>query len=136
MEQLIYKMDLPRRRDQVWQAWTTPDGLSKWLCSRARVAPVVGGRFELFFSQDELEMEGKRELIGRVFSIDRPRLLQFGSQDDENPFEVSVALIPTLDGTRLEITHTLTCSGPNSEALRKALNQIWMNALEKMRGVI
>ena len=49
---------------------------------------------------------------------------------------MKVALFPTLDGTRMEITHLVSAIGPNNKEARRQLDQQWMNALEKMRSVI
>jgi len=144
VEPLTYKMDIAAPRDRVWRAWTTPQGLASWLCLRANIKPVVGGKFELFWNPDETRPESDSTLGCRVLSIDRPRLLHFtwrGSDEvadvmnapDAPVTDVKVDLFPTLDGTRLELTHTGWGDGPSWERAREWFDRAWAGALEKLR---
>jgi uncharacterized protein YndB with AHSA1/START domain len=38
--------------DQVWQAWTTTEGITSWLSDAARVELRIGGPFEIYFALD------------------------------------------------------------------------------------
>ena len=88
MQPLFYTMDIATPRDRLWEAWTTPEGLSSWLCLRADVEPAVGGRFELFWNPDASRPESDSTLGCRVLSIDRPRLLQFTWRGSDEVAEV------------------------------------------------
>ncbi len=125
-------MDIPVSRDRVWEAWTTPPGLRQWLCREAVVMPAVGGPYEMLFEPGGSHATSAPPLLGRVLSIDRPRLLQFGGSDGGNRFVVIVELFPTLDGTRVEVTHSFL-----GDELRSPLcdrfDPIWTNGLEQLR---
>ena len=147
MDDLEYKMDLAATRDLVWDAWATPEGLTSWLCLRANVDPVVGGAYELFWNPDESQPESNSTIGCRVLSIDRPRLLQFtwrGSDEVADVMnvpgapvtEVKVELLPTLDGTRLEVTHLGWDDGPEWKRARDWFDNTWSAALEKLRATI
>ncbi len=136
MEPLFFKMDLCWPRDRVWTAWTTPEGLTGWLCLRAVVEPVVGGAYELFFDPDPAGPEGCSTLCGRVLSVDRPRLLQFSgatASPDSPLSEVKVELFPTPSGTRLEVTHSGWGEGEQWETARAWFERSWYDALERLR---
>jgi len=147
MESLKYTMDLAVPRDRVWDAWTRPERLAEWLCLRANVEPVVGGRYELFWNPEPSRPESDSTVGCRVLSIDRPRLLRFtwrGSDDvadvmnvDGAPVtEVEVRLGPTPDGTRLTVTHTGWGEGPGWERARAWFDRAWSGALERLRGIL
>lgn len=36
----------------VWNAWTTTDGITKWLVAKAKIELKIGGSYEVYFSPD------------------------------------------------------------------------------------
>jgi uncharacterized protein YndB with AHSA1/START domain len=147
MDPLRYTMDLPAPRDRVWDAWTRPGILARWLCLRAEVEPAVGGRYELFWNPDPRRPESDSTIGCRVLSIDRPRLLRFtwrGSDEVADVMnapgapvtEVEVRLFPTPDGTRLEVTHSGWGDGPGWERARAWFDRAWSGALEGLRPLL
>jgi len=120
-------MDLPATRDQIWQLLTTADGLYEWLGHRAIVDPVIGGPFELFLTEDITESTGAVAVIGQVYAIDEPRLLHLGSADPKSAYEVKIELTPTLDGTRLRVTHLGFDNARATVQSRRRINRAWMN---------
>jgi uncharacterized protein YndB with AHSA1/START domain len=142
---LRYTMDLPFPRDRVWDAWTRAENLARWLCLRAVVEPVVGGRYELFWNPDVSRPDSDSTLGCRLLSVDRPRLLRFtwrGADEvadvmnvpGATPTEVEVRLFPTPDGTRLEVLHEGWGDGPGWERARTWFDRAWSGALENLRG--
>jgi uncharacterized protein YndB with AHSA1/START domain len=125
METTRFKMDLRASRDTVWKTFTSSESLSGWLCQKAEVEPFLGGMYNLFFE--------RHSVAGRVFSIDRPRLLHVGAKDSQNPFEITIELFPTLDGTRLEVTQSFSADEPNQPVESPSIERIWMSALERLR---
>jgi uncharacterized protein YndB with AHSA1/START domain len=145
MDTLEYSLDVAAGRDAVWDAWTTAEGLTSWLCLRARVEPVVGGRYELFWCEDESRPESDSTLGCRVLSIDRPRLLEFtwrGSDavadvmNVEGAAETAVRVVlkPTPTGTRLEVVHYGWGDGPGWQDARSWFDRAWQGALEQLRA--
>jgi len=145
MEPLRFTIDLPAGRDPVWEAFTTADGLAAWLCLRARVEPEVGGAYELFWDPDESHPERDSTLGCTVLSIDQPRLLEFTWRGAEAvadvmnvpgaaQTQVKVELRPTLDGTRLELTHSGWGEGPGWERARTWFERAWGGALQALRA--
>jgi uncharacterized protein YndB with AHSA1/START domain len=131
MKPLMYAMDIPAGRDPVFEAWTTAEGLLGWAAREAFVEPRVGGRYELLFDPASRDLG----LFGRIWTLDPPRLLYVGSDENSQRFELELSLFPTLDGTRMEITHRLRGTGPHAAA-RVRLDNLWMNGLEKLRTVL
>ena len=130
MPSLSYRMDLAFARDQVWEEWTTARGLAGWLCPRARIDPVVGGAIELGWSSDGA---CPPPVTGRVLSLFRPRCLVWSWPTPSGDTELQVELIPSLDGTRLEVTHGGWAEGPEAEAARELQHGAWSSALERLR---
>lgn len=147
MDPLTYTMDLAVPRDRVWEAWTRPERLTAWLCLRANVEPVVGGRYELFWNPDPAKPEHDSTIGCRVLSVDRPRLLRFSwrganevaavmNRPDAPVTEVEVRLSPTPDGTRLTLVHSGWADGPDWERARAWFDRAWSGALERLRTTL
>ena len=84
----------------------------------------IGGR---------LLLEWNGELVvGEVLSVDPPRLLLMEWRVDLVTSRVEARLFPTLDGTRLEVTH----HGLTSEDLRARLDHGWQASLERLHALI
>jgi uncharacterized protein YndB with AHSA1/START domain len=130
-------------RENLWWAWTTAEGLSAWLCLRAEVEPVVGGKYELFWNPDPGKPESDSTLGCRVLSAYRPRYLQFtwrGSDEVADVMnvegapvtEVTVDFFPAGDGTRLLVTHSGWGDGPDWARARSWFERAWLGALEQL----
>ena len=143
MEPLHFTIDLPASRDRVWEAFTTPAGLSSWLCLRARVEPEIGGPCELFWDPDESHPERDSTLGCTFLSVVEPRLLELTWRGSEAvadvmnvpgalQTQVKVELRPTLDGTRLELTHSGWGDGPGWERARAWFERAWGGALQAL----
>ncbi len=104
---LTFHRRYPHSIEDVWEAISTPSGLSEWLmCSRAEIEPRVGGRIEL--------VSGPRRYhsTGLVLAWEPPRLFEY---------EWNVAPVPEMPkgeraifrfeltpddaGTRLDVTY-------------------------------
>lgn len=133
MSSLSYRMDLAFARDQVWEAWTTARGLVGWLCLHARIHPVVGGPVELGWKSGG---DACPPVTGRVLSLFRPRCLVWSWPTPSGDTELQVELIPSLDGTRLEVTHGGWAEGPEAEAARELQHETWSNSLERLRVLL
>jgi uncharacterized protein YndB with AHSA1/START domain len=115
---LTYKIDLAAPRDMIWDAWTRPEHLASWLCSRATVDPVVGGAYDLCWKDLSTR--------GQILSIDRPRLLQAAWWIGERELAIEAIFYPTLLGTRLE----LLVARPGDDRAR--VDRIWSAGLEEL----
>ena len=141
MRALNYELVLPAQRERVWWALTTEEGLAGWLCQRAEVEPFVGGRYELFLD-DPIGERREPELRCQVLSIDHPRLLQLSWHGPElrdqeaSETEVRVQLFPTLDGTRLEITHACRAQEYGWDDTRASLERLWIDSLERLQVAV
>lgn len=100
----------------VFDYFTKPEALVRWMRDRAILDPRPGGRFTLFFDDRAVE--------GRYVEIDRPRRLviswgRSGSRElPPHSSTLEVTLTPEAGGTRVAIVHT---GLPASEAQRHAL---------------
>jgi len=112
--------------DLVFDYFTRPEALVRWMGDRAVVDPKPGGEFTLWFDE--------RCVQGRYVEVDRPRRLVItwgrrGSRDMP-PFSstLEVNLTPEPGGTRVSIVH----SGlPDSERPRHALG--WRHYLGRLQ---
>ncbi|MGB7062989.1 MAG: SRPBCC domain-containing protein [Candidatus Zixiibacteriota bacterium] len=67
---------VPATLEEVWNAWTTTEGVKTFFSSDAKVELVVGGTFEIYFLLDA--PHGARGSEGcRVLSYVPPRMLSF-----------------------------------------------------------
>jgi uncharacterized protein YndB with AHSA1/START domain len=119
---LNYVLDLPLPRDLVWSQWTDAVALQTWLCDRATVEPAVGGAYHLEW--------GDASVAGKVLTIDAPRLLvlSWPTSDQSSISEVEIHLLPTLEGSRLELSH----AGLEGEQAEVA-DRLWQRCLERLK---
>ena len=67
---------IPLERTQVWDLWTTGEGLARWLVENSRVDLRIGGPYEWYFDPDE--EPGRRGGEGnKVLSFLPTRMLSF-----------------------------------------------------------
>jgi len=146
-EPIVLTMDLAETRDRIWEMWTTPEGLTSWLCLRAHVEPWVGGAYELFWNPDETRPLSDSTVGCRVLSIDPPRLLEVSWRGADAvarvmdargapTTQVTVRLYPTLTGTRLELLHAGWGEGAEWARARAWFERVWAGAFELLRPVV
>jgi uncharacterized protein YndB with AHSA1/START domain len=112
--------------DVVFDHFTRPEALVRWMGDRAVVDPKPGGEFTLWFDE--------RCVQGRYVEVDRPRRLVIswgrrGSREmPPSSSTLEVSFTPEADGTRVSIVH----SGlPDSERPRHALG--WRHYLGRLQ---
>jgi uncharacterized protein YndB with AHSA1/START domain len=114
--------------DEVFDYFTQPDALTRWMGDRAVLDPRPGGEFTLFFDD--------RCVQGCYVEVDRPRrlIITWGRRGSRQlpPFSstLEVSFTPEGPGTRVSIVHR---GLPDSEARRHALG--WQNYLARLRVV-
>lgn len=112
--------------DLVFDYFTRPEALVRWMGDRAVLDPQPGGEFTLWFDE--------RCVQGRYVEVDRPRrlVISWGRRGSREmpPFSstLEVDFTPEVDGTRVSIVH----SGlPDSERPRHALG--WKHYLSRLQ---
>jgi uncharacterized protein YndB with AHSA1/START domain len=112
--------------NEVFEYFTQPEALVRWMGDRAVLDPRPGGEFTLYFEERCVE--------GRYVEIDRPRRLvvTWGRRGSRGmpPFSstLEVSFAPEAGGTRVSIVH----SGlPDSEADRHARG--WQHYLSRLK---
>jgi uncharacterized protein YndB with AHSA1/START domain len=112
--------------DLVFDYFTRPEALVRWMGDRAVVDPRPGGEFTLWFDE--------RCVQGRYVEVDRPRrlVISWGRRGSREapPFSstLEVNFTPEVDGTRVSIVH----SGlPDGERTRHALG--WTHYLGRLQ---
>ncbi len=112
----------------VFEYFTRPDALVRWIGDRAIVEPRAGGQFTLVF--------GDRTVAGRYVSVDPPHrvVITWGRVGSASfPPESStleVTLTAEHGGTRVSVVHT---GLPASELRRHALG--WQHYLHRLEVV-
>lgn len=109
----------------VFEYFTNPRALARWLGDRAILDPRPGGRFVVFF--------GDKSVQGRYLELDPPRRLVISWGREGSPSfppgtsTLEVTFRPEAGGTRVAIVH----SGlPDTEAPRHALG--WRHYLGRL----
>ena len=112
--------------DEVFEYFTHPEALVRWMGDRAVLDPRPGGEFTIYFAE--------RCVQGRYVELDRPRRLviawgRSGSREMP-PFSstLEVSFLPEAGGTRVSIVHG---GLPASEAPRHALG--WQHYLARLQ---
>jgi uncharacterized protein YndB with AHSA1/START domain len=109
----------------VYDYFTRPEALVRWMGDRAILDPRPGGRFTVFF--------GDRIVEGRYLDLDPPRRLvvswgRVGSATfAPSSSTLEVSFTPEAGGTRVSIVHT---GVPESERQRHALG--WRHYLTRL----
>ncbi len=112
--------------DVVFDYFTTPEALVRWMGDRAVLDPKPGGEFTLWFDE--------RCVQGRYVEVDRPRrlVITWGRRGSREmpPFSstLEVTFTPEADGTRVNIVHH---GLPESERARHALG--WQHYLPRLQ---
>lgn len=128
--------------EQVFQAWLNPNLLERWLVHKANVEPAVGGAYELFWDEKNLELNSTRGC--RITDIVRNRELSFSWRGPQ-PYselmgdrtQVFIRLEPRGDeGTLLRFVHTGWGAGPEWERARQWQAQLWREAIENLKNML
>lgn len=70
------QIDVPATLDQVWEAWTTRDGIVSFFAPDARIEPQVGGAFQIYM--DPLAAPGRKGADDmRYLALQPKRMLSF-----------------------------------------------------------
>jgi uncharacterized protein YndB with AHSA1/START domain len=119
--------------ERAYALFTRPEELKRWLALDARVAPEVGGPYELFWDPERRE---KNSTVGcTVTALEPGQLLAFDWRGPEQ-FEalmneadplthVVVAFVPVDAGTAVHLVHSGWREGPAWKAARKWHVQSW-----------
>ena len=89
---------------RVWRAITDPEYIKRWMQMENDFKPEVGHKFELH----DISGNWQGILHCEVIAVDIPTLISYtfkgGSMNSTTT--VTITLIPVVEGTRLELTHT------------------------------
>jgi len=114
--------------DLVFDYFTQPDALVRWMGDRAVLDPRPGGEFTLFFDDRRVE--------GRYVEVERPRrlVITWGRRGSREmpPFSstLEVTFSPEAGGTRVSIVHH---GLPGTELTRHALG--WRHYLGRLQDL-
>ncbi|MDX1747890.1 MAG: SRPBCC domain-containing protein [Halobacteriales archaeon] len=109
---LVVETEVRLELDELWELWTTSDGLSRWLVGESRVELRVGGPYELYF--DTTAPPGQRGSEGcRILSFLPRRMLSFTWNAP-----------PHLDYARRRMTHVVLEFTPNEEGTHLRLSHL------------
>lgn len=67
---------VPRPRAEVFRLWTSTEGVTSWLCDRAKIELRPGGAYEIYFMPDQ-SIGGRGSETCRVLSFLRDRMVSF-----------------------------------------------------------
>jgi uncharacterized protein YndB with AHSA1/START domain len=143
VRELRYEMDLPFRRDSVWDAWTTRSGAWGWLGAETVVDTAIGGRWRVWGWPSWFPGRS-RPVTMTLLSIDRPRLLDLEVSpapgdavpeglEGERGTRVTVRLTPSPDGSRLVVCHEGFDRSAAARRSRRWFGRFWASALENLR---
>lgn len=118
---------------QVYEAWTTPEIMCKWMgpgnvvCEKIIMDVNIGGRYELHMKTDD----GMKIAIGEYRVIEENKCLEFTWEWDDSDFKDSIVKISFEDKngeTLLTLNHDHL---PSAESASHH-NQGWSSSIDKL----
>lgn len=126
--------------EQVWQAWTTREGVIGFMAPEARVEARVGGPFEIHFDPGAAPgLKGADDM--RFMALQPPKMLSFDWNAPPSLPEarqqrtfVVVRIEPVADGqTRVTLTHTGWGDGGEWDKAYAYFDRAWGNVLGNLK---
>jgi len=134
------QIDVPASPDDVWEAWTTREGVRSFFAPDARIEPRVGGAFQIHF--DPGASEGSRGADDmRFLALQPKRMLTFDWNAPPSLPEaraqrtfVIVRLTPLSErSTRVTLHHTGWGDGGEWDKAYAYFDRAWGNVLASLR---
>ena len=121
--------------------------LSKWLAVTADVELIEGGKYELFWSPENLDPTNNSTYGCKVLAFERPHYLMFewrGNADQKmfmnnvRPLTMVTVLFTSLGEKKTKITllHTGWRQGTEWEAAREHFIKAWAAALNQLESIL
>lgn len=125
--------------EQVWQAWTTREGVIGFMAPEARVEARVGGPFEIHFDPGAAPgLKGADDM--RFMALQPPRMLSFDWNAPPSLPEVRqqrtfvvVRLEPVEGGTRVRLHHTGWGDGGEWDRAFGYFDRAWGTVLANLK---
>ena len=126
---------------KVFEAWSKPEMLERWLARKAVVDLRVGGAYELFWDPKDPKADNTAgcRIIGLVpdaelsFSWKGPKQFAAVMGDKTSIF---VRLERRDDATLLRFVHTGWGSGSDWDKARRSQAEAWKEALENLKNML
>ncbi len=118
----------------VWNALTTPDGLTSWWADEARIDPRPGGIIVLMTEGDDGEPIEERGVLHELRPT-RKIEIKWDKGSKANTAGTRITFQLAKDGaeTRLSLVHSGSGAVMEDEEARAALDKDWHRALRSLR---
>jgi uncharacterized protein YndB with AHSA1/START domain len=127
---------------RVFDAWLNPNLLERWLTHKANVQREVGGKYELFWDEKNMEHNSTRgctitELVpDREISFSWRGPQQYAELMKDHT-QVFIRLEPQEEGgTLLRFIHTGWGAGPEWDKAREWQAEAWQEAIENLKNML
>lgn len=137
---ILRQVEIPAAREDVWAAWTTPEGIKTFLAPEGRLSLVPGGPFEIYFAPEA--PAGSRGSEGcKILSYLPQRMLSFDwnappSLPDIRQQRTWVVLTFEATGpqqTKLELFHLGWQEGPGWDQAYAYFEKAWSLVLARLQ---
>lgn len=135
---LAKELSVPAPPSEVWNAWTTVEGVKTFFSPAARIEPRTGGAYEMYFAPDLPEgARGSEGCTIVTFNPDRELAFTWNfppslpSIRHEHTI-VRVQLRPEGIGTRVLLEQTGWKGGPEWERGYAYFDRVWGGVLERL----
>lgn len=132
---VVVERVLPASPEEVYEAWTTPETLRRFMCPHPFTTATVeadvrvGGRFHIVMHDVDRDIEHRGEY--RVLEPGRRLAFTWASPATGwEPTLVTIELSPHEDGTRLVLVH----EGLDTDDVRDRHRRGWTSIVEKLAG--
>ena len=136
------EVTVPAARDDVWNAWTTVEGVGSFFAPDARIELKPGGMYEIYFNPEE--PEGLRGSEGcRVLAYRRPEFLVFSwnappeipsIRNKKAKTRVELKLEPAGDRTEVSLTHSGWGKGADWDETFSYFEHAWDVVLSRLKS--
>jgi uncharacterized protein YndB with AHSA1/START domain len=144
---ILLEEEVDARPAEVFELWTTREGVRRFLAPDARIDPRVGGRYEILFDP-EADPEGVREGTrgARILEYEPPHRLAFEWRGRHYMTQMNVEPLPTWveleltplppDGsrTRVRLAHFGFQAGGTWDHAYAFFEQAWRTVLDRLRA--
>ncbi len=128
--ELRFSTTVPGKPEDVYYAFTTPQGWRDWLVEAALFRTPAGKSYHLSWDNGWFAS-------GEVKSLDKPHRVELSwyGKGDPGETQVSIALEPDPKGPRVEITHSGFGEGAAWDAARQRVSHGWEVGLDNLESI-
>lgn len=143
-EPLVHSAVIAAPRAEVWKAWTTSEGIRKWMVPNGEVELKIGGKFRTSYTKDS-DLTGPDVIENTILAYDPGKMISFRNtkSPDRFPFKTAMEKVWTVvylddaEGQKTRVTVRMIGFDPTEESQKmksffRQGNQATLDSLSKL----